>query len=370
MKKSKSIKDFSDFIKERMNLKWQRCNKSIFVLFAYNSTGKTLISSIINNDNNLCYNSFFEDLLLWNNKNELEFNYENFNPEILNFMGEQGLGDQISDLFHEFVSNDIAVDINFQTNIIYFYKSNDIDQETGENFRNKIKISRAEETLFKFSMFYVLLDNALSDIEENHQNSIFKKCEYIILDDPTSNLDDNNIIRIANKIVLLYDNYNYKHKIKFLIETHNTLLFDILKNNLTKCRSGKEKKHINFYKLIKNVNGFSYSNISSIPIAYHLDVKSRLDKLLNNDFVSKTSYNLFRILLEKQASYTGLSSFSKCLRLSNEADKENLVRCLNHYSHGNLTEIEMDNMDKQSADILKEAYNNFIDDYGWRQRND
>lgn len=370
MKKCKSINDFSVFIKEKMNLRWQRCNKSIFILFAYNSTGKTLISSIINNDNNLCYNSFFEDLLVWNNKNELEFNYDNFNPEILNFMGEQGLDTQISDLFHEFVSNNIVVDINFQTGIIYFYTIDDIDLQTGENYRNKIKISRAEETLFKFSIFYVLLDNALSDIEENYQESIFKNCEYIIFDDPTSNLDDNNIIRIANKIVKLYDNYSYKHKIKILIETHNTLLLDILKNNFTKHRSGKEKKHISFYNLIKNDHGYSYLNISSIQIAHHLDVKSRLDILLNDEFISKTSYNLFRILLEKQASYMGASSFSKCLRLSNKNDKEDLIRCLNHYSHGNLTEIEMDNLDKQSADILKEAYNNFIEDYGWRRKDD
>lgn len=370
MKKCKSINDFSSFIKEKMNLKWQRYNKSIFILFAYNSTGKTLISSIINSDNNLCYNSFFEDLLLWNNKNELKFNYDNFNSEILSFMGDQGLGDQISDLFHEFISNDIAVDINFQTGIIYFYKSDDIDPHTGENFRNKIKISRAEETLFKFSIFYVLLDNALSDIEENNQDSIFKNCEYIIVDDPTSNLDDSNIIRVANKIVYLYDNYKYKHKIKFLIETHNTLLLDILKNNLTKQRPGKYKKHINFYNLIKNDYGYSYSNISSIQIGHHLDVKSRLDNLLNNEFVSKSSYNLFRILLEKQAAYMGLPSFSNCLRLSNKTDKEDLIRCINHYSHGNLTEIEMDNIDKQSANILKEAYNNFIEDYGWRRKND
>lgn len=370
MKKCKKINDFSIFIKEKMNLRWKRYNKSIFILFAYNSTGKTLISALINNDNNLCYNSFFEDLLLWNNKNELKFNYENFSSEVLCFMGDQGLGEQISDLFHEFISNDIVVDINFQTGIIYFYKSDDIDPETGENFRTKIKISRAEETLFKFSMFYVLLDNALLDIEENNQDSIFKNCEYVIVDDPTSNLDDSNIIRIANKIVKLYDNYKYKHKVKFLIETHNILFLDILKNNLVKQRTGKEKRYINFYNLIKNNNGYSYSNISSIQMAHHLDIKLRLETLLNNEFVSKSSYNLFRILLEKQASYMGFMSFSKCIRVANKTDKEDLIRCLNHYSHGNLTEIEIDYMDKQSADILKEAYNNFIDDYGWRRKND
>lgn len=366
MKKCNSIDLFSEIIESKLDLKWARYNKAIFVLFAYNSTGKTIISSNFKASNTLCYNSFFEDLLLWDNEKVLNFNYDEFDTDILTFMNDQGLEEQIKDLFHEFIFDDIAVDINFQTGKIYFYKADDIDPVTGENYRKKIKISRAEETLFKFSIFYVLLDRALLDVEENKKDSIFYKYDFVTIDDPTSNLDDSNIIRIADKIAALYSGYEYKHKIKFLVETHNVLFLDVLKNNLIKNQLGKEKKYINFYKLNRLNSGYAYSNIKSVQIAYHIEIKEKLDSIMREEFVSKSAYNLFRILLEKQSTFIGLPSFSHCIRLSNESDKEHLIRFLNHYSHGNLTEMEFDYIDEYGSKILREAYYNFLTDYGWR----
>ena len=367
MKKCSEIERFTELIKNKLDLKWSRYNKSLFVLFAYNSTGKTQISSELNRDNVLCYNSFFEDLLVWNKNNVLSFNYEDFDSNILKFLNDEGLDESIKDKFYEFVSDDIAVDINFQIGKIFFYKANDIDQETGENPRTKIKISRAEETIFKFSIFYVLFDRALLDIEENGRDSIFFKYNFVIIDDPTSNLDDGNIIRLADQIANLYKNYKYHHKMKVLIETHNVLFLDILKNNLLKNQNGKDKKYINFYRLNKSSNEYFYSNIKLDQIAYHLDIQSKISEMMKEEFISKRVYNLFRILTEKHATYMGLPSFSHCIRLENKNDKDALIRSINHYSHGNLSEIEHDYIGDIDSRILKEAYYNFIKDYGWRE---
>lgn len=366
MKKCNSIEKFYGIIEQKLSLKWKKYYKSLFVLFAYNSTGKTLISSHLNYENTLCYNSFFEDLLIWNNENVLIFNYDEFDSNILEFMSDEGLDEEIKKKFYEFVSDDIAVDINFQSGSIYFYIANDIDILSGENPRKKIKISRAEETIFKFSIFYVLLDRALLDIEENGKNSFFNKYKLIIIDDPTSNLDDGNIIRLADQIANLYNEYKFKHKVKFLIETHNVLFLDILKNNLlNKKRGEKNLKFINIYRLSK-VNGeFYYSNIKSSQVAYHLDIKDQLDIIMKQEFISKRAYNLFRILTEKHSTYMGLPSFSHCIRLNNDKDKDSLVRFLNHYSHGNLSEIEHDYISEKDSEVLKEAYYNFINDYVW-----
>lgn len=366
MKKCNNLDEFAGIIKNKLNLKWQRINKSIFVLFAYNSTGKTQVSSKFNAEKCLCYNSFFEDLLTWNNKNELVFNFNEFNQNIITFMNDQGLDLQINDAFHEFISNKIDVDINFQSGVIFFYHTYSTDKLEVEI--KKIKISRSEETLFKFSIFYVLLKSILSDIEENNKDSFFKNYEYVVIDDPISNLDDGNIIKIANRIIELYDNYKNKHKVRFLIETHNTLFLDVLKNNLTKKRTGTEKKHINIYMLNISNNVYVYANIISTQVAYHINMKIKLDKLVHDEFISKSAYNTFRIILEKHAAYMGLSSFSKCLRLNNDEDKEDLIRSLNHYSHGNMTEIEMSYMDNDAANIFKEAYYNFLCDYGWETK--
>lgn len=368
MKKCSSIEKFNEIIEQKLNLKWSRYNKSLFVLFANNSTGKTQISSNLTRFNTLCYNSFFEDLLLWNNENILTFNYEEFDSTILDFMNDEGLDEVIKNKFYEFISDDIAADINFQNGSIYFYKADDIDILTGNNPRNKIKISRAEETIFKFSIFYVLLDRALLDIEENGRESIFYKYELIIIDDPTSNLDDGNIIRLADQLANLYSDYKYKHKVKFLIETHNVLFLDVLKNNLLKKQNGKSKKYINFYRLNKLNNEFYYSDIKSNQIAYHLDIKNQLNSIMKEDFISKRAYNLFRILTEKHATYMGLPSFSHCIRLNSDKDKDSLIRFLNHYSHGNLSEIEHDYISEKDSIVLKEAYYNFINDYGWSEK--
>lgn len=74
---------------------------------------------------------------------------------------------------------------------------------SGDDSADSIKISRGEESIFVWSVFYTILEviiSELSVVENSRSTNIFNDLEYVIIDDPVSSIDDTRIISLAVKI--------------------------------------------------------------------------------------------------------------------------------------------------------------------------
>ena len=144
-----SIEAVAGKIKE--NLDSDANKKQISILYAFNSTGKTRLSTafteLANNDNVLCYNAFVEDLFKWDNENYIL----SLDPKswIVKLIKEQGIEKNIIDNFSKIINSKIEPEFNLSKGEITF---NIVSGD--DSAKSKIKISKGEESMFIWSIFY------------------------------------------------------------------------------------------------------------------------------------------------------------------------------------------------------------------------
>lgn len=200
MNEFESIELVANEIKRKLNLE-----KNVMLLYAFNSTGKTRISTLIQNseddENVLCFNAFIEDLFTWDN-NELVFKIEK--NWIVDFIVEQDIEGEIIDNFKSIIDSKLEPKFNLTKGQVIFKMA------TGDNnYDENIKISRAEESIFKWSIFYTILFTAiecLSESKDERLSNKFDNLKYIIIDDPVSSIDDCKIIALGIQIYNLINN--------------------------------------------------------------------------------------------------------------------------------------------------------------------
>ena len=77
-------------------------------------------------------------------------------------------------------------------------------QRGNEEPEDDIKISKGEESNFIWSVFYSIIDQAVSILNEpepeNRETNKFDDLKYVFIDDPVSSLDDNHLIELAVNI--------------------------------------------------------------------------------------------------------------------------------------------------------------------------
>ena len=205
MEEYNSIEAVAKKIKDSLNLNNQK--KNISILYAFNATGKTRLSTTLidemDNDKTLCYNAFVEDLFTWDND---KFIFK-INPYcwLVEFIEEQGLENQIIENFTSIINS--KVEPSFELNrgeIIFNIATGDSDYDRG------IKISKGEESVFIWSIFYTILENAIDTLnmkKDDRSTDFFNNLEYVIVDDPVSSIDDSKIISIAMMLIEVIDKY-------------------------------------------------------------------------------------------------------------------------------------------------------------------
>ena len=190
-----SIEAVAGKIKE--NLDSDANKKQISILYAFNSTGKTRLSTafteLANNDKVLCYNAFVEDLFKWDNENYIL----TLEPKswIVKLINEQGIEKNIIDNFSKIINSKIEPEFNLSKGEITF---NIVSGD--DSAKSKIKISKGEESMFIWSIFYTILETAIDALnteEDKRTTPAFNNFEYIIVDDPVSSIDDNKIVTMA-----------------------------------------------------------------------------------------------------------------------------------------------------------------------------
>lgn len=354
----KTIDDVADYFVNNYS------NRSL-LLYAANATGKTLLSrcimrKVLTDNNVLCYNAFFEEYFVWEkdlDNNRFYMIITNYDYFVQKAIIEQGLEGKINNIFRNLISK--KIDINF------YIKDDKVEKisfsfESGDDSSSEyIKISKAEESMFIWAVYYSILQQRLLDYEENSDNEL----EYIIIDDPVTSLDDERIISVAiqirKNIIDLINKIRENNKISLLITTHNRLFFNILFNE----GKGLSKKKMFFqnYKLYLEEQNDS-------PFGYHIEEIKLLKEHIRNQRLNKIDFSIFRNILEKTANFLGYgSNWGKCIN-DNIEKKDEIIRLINYYNHDTLSDFDDKVISEDTKALLEECFVNFLNDYKWEEK--
>lgn len=220
---------------EEVAEKIRSLDRKIIVLYAFNGTGKTRLSvkfkELVNEVKDeeiikhlIYYNAYTEDLFFWDNdlvngsEKKLKINK---NSAFIDLIESQGKENEVAKKFKEFTSSKIEPNIDTKTGEVTF----SLPTGDGKSIDN-IKISRGEENVFIWTMFYVLLETIISELnideESERSTNEFDNIKYIYIDDPVSSLDDNHIIELAINLKKLIAG-SKNEELKFIISTHHAL---------------------------------------------------------------------------------------------------------------------------------------------------
>lgn len=353
-------------------------NKKVQLIYAFNGTGKTQLSNefkkIIEQDEDeddgnvnkkqmLYYNAFSEDLFYWQNEdynNILKIHPNEFTNWIIR---DRGQDQNIIKHFQRYTNDKLNPLFNEQTRVINvdgkprnqtFYPEVTFSYLKGTERFDNIKISKAEERCFIWSIFYTLfveIVEILKYIEDDRDEETFDELKYIFIDDPVSSLDDNHLIELAVDIATLVKSCESKD-LKFIITTHNPLFYNVISNELNNKYPNKNPKIINDnglqkewlykedqsckYKLVKKNDGtFNLSPLGrNTPFSYHLSLLFELQKVKQIEEVQKYHFNFLRNILEKTATFLGYSKWESLLPLMPDGSRDPFAnRILNLSSH-------------------------------------
>lgn len=322
-------------------------HQNFVLLYAYNGTGKTRISMAFKekgkqagaeNRDTLYFNAFTEDLFYWDN--DLENDTErvlkiNSDSNFFNGFKELALEEKIFAFLERYANFNFKID----------YENWHISFTKGE--ASNIKISRGEETIFRWCIFLALCELTLDGAEA------YSWVKYFFVDDPISSLDDNNAIAVATDLCQLLLKGN--GKIKTVISTHHILFFNVLFNELKKKQSAR-------YFLHKNANdSYTLRNTKDTPYFHHVASLSELKHAMESDNIKTFHFNMLRSILEKTASFFGYSEFGKCIH--GIEDDVLFNRALNLLSHGRYSVYEPVEMNEDNKELFKRILAAFLEKY-------
>ena len=385
--------------------------KKVQLIYAFNGTGKTRLSrefkelvapkcegeeeSASSRDRILYYNAFTEDLFYWDNdlandrEPKLKIQPNTFIDWVLREQGDTGIvenfqryaDEKLMPLFHEVDVVRAGRKTGGKT-----YPEVTFSFETGSESSGSLKISKGEERVFIWSVFYTLLQEVTSILDEPDSTkcdaSQYDKLEYVFIDDPVSSLDDTHLIELAVDLAnLIKRSYFYERKgLKFVITTHNPLFYNVLHNELNNdlknpvqgdappslYKRGQSEK----YKLEKQADGtFELSTSNDRPFSYHLFLLSEVRKAIENKNVSKYHFAFMRNILEKTATFLGYSHWEELLKESGlDPQKSSIVRRIHFSSHSAHAGEEITDIENKDIDQLDTLVNYLTNTYRFNRQ--
>jgi len=326
-------------------------NKKVQLIYAFNGTGKTrlsrefkhLISPKTEGDEAqssepaakkiLYYSAFTEDLFYWDNdlgldaEPKLKIQPNSFTRWILE---EQGQDQSITSTFQRHTSEKLTphFSADFSTVSFSFERGNDQHEPN-------IKISKGEESNFIWSVFNVLLEQLISELNvaevDNRSTDAFNNLEYVFIDDPVSSLDENHLIELAVNLAGLIK--SSQSDLKFIITTHSPLFYNVLLNefNSKVCYMLERPEDGSFTLTEKHGD-------SNKSFSYHLHLLQTIEQAIADQKIERYHFTLLRNLYEKTASFLGYPKWSELL-----PDDKQLYhsRIINFTSHSTLSNEAM-----------------------------
>ncbi len=351
-----SLNDLAQHLRQELQ------NKKFVLLYGYNGTGKTRLSTAFKdlgkqgsesdeegegNRDTLYFNAFTEDLFSWDN--DLENDQQrvlkiNRDSSFFDGLEEMEMDNRIRPLLDRYADFDFRIDtarweITFSREVI-----NGDTHETIEN----IKISRGEENIFIWCFFLAIVQLTLDGAES------YKWVKYIYIDDPISSLDEHNAIAVATHLARLLK--NPESRLKTVISTHHTLFFNVLCNEL--------RKHPRYFLSREGSSGFVIRDTSNTPFFHHVAALTELYEAERSGKLYTHHFNMLRAILEKTASFHGYENFSACIkRNADDIDGVLHTRIVNLLSHGNYSLFEPREMLGENKQHFRNILHDFINRY-------
>lgn len=348
------------------------------LIYAFNGSGKTrlsrefkeLIAPKIDGDEGeqaelprnkiLYYNAFTEDLFYWDNdlvqdaEPKLKIQPNSFTDWVLK---DQGQDQNVVSNFQHYASDKLTPHFSADFTQVTFSIERGDDEHSGN-----LKISKGEESIFIWSIFYTLLELVISilNVAEpgERETDQFNQLEYVFIDDPVSSLDENHLIELAVNLAELIK--SSQSGLKFVVTTHNPLFYNVLYNELNgKACYLLERFEDGTFALVEK-HGDSNKSFS-----YHLYLKQTLEQAIDENQVQKYHFTLLRNLYEKTASFLGYPKWSELL----PDDKQlYLSRIVNFTSHSTLSNEAVAEPTPQEKAMVKLLLDHLKSNYGfWQQ---
>ena len=378
---------FTDLNTLAAHLRQELENKKFILLYAYNGTGKTRLSTafkdlgkVVSADDEteqrdtLYFNAFTEDLFSWDN--DLENDSERkltLNTDSSFFAGLESMemDNRIRTLLDRYADFEFRIDTT-SWEVVFAQEfrvkkdgtagneadSADAEQGEGEDEyetrrEESIKVSRGEENIFIWCFFLAIVELALDDDGAGP----YKWVKHIYIDDPISSLDEHNAIAVANHLAKLLKRPG--SRLTTVISTHHTLFFNVLCNEL---------KRANKYFLSRDGSpeGLLLRETGDSPFFHHVAALAELYEVDRYGRLYTHHFNMLRAILEKTASFLGYENFSACIK--RDADDENGIlhtRLINILSHGNYSLFEPQEMLEENKRYFRKILHEFINCYSF-----
>lgn len=363
-------------------------NKKVQLIYAFNGTGKTRLSREfkqlvvpkadhdeeavvpeLSRSKILYYNAYTEDLFYWDNDlaEDVEYklkiqpnSYTNWLLTLLKDLGQDG---NIVHYFQRYANDKLTPHFGADFDEVTF----SLERGNAEPSPN-IKLSKGEESNFIWSVFYTLLDQAVTilNVAEpgDRETRAFDQLEYVFIDDPVSSLDENHLIELAVNLASLIKLSSAN--LRFIISTHSPLFYNVLFNELDLSKHGKKE---GCYLLERLEDGSFDLNVkygdSNRSFSYHLHLKQTIEQAIAANKVERFHFTLLRNLYEKTASFLGYPKWSELL----PDDKQlYLSRIINFTSHNTLSNEAVAEPTQAEKAIVKLLLEHLKNNYGYWQQ--
>ena len=376
---------FTDLNALAAHLRRELESKKFILVYAYNGTGKTRLSTAFKDlgklantlgrteqRDTLYFNAFTEDLFSWDN--DLENDSErkltlNTNSSFFAGLESMEMDNRIRTLLDRYADFEFRIDTT-SWEVVFarefrvkkdgtaggVVENTDAGQGEGEQEyetrrKEAIKVSRSEENIFIWCFFLAIVQLALDD----DGTGPYAWVKHIFIDDPISSLDEHNAIAVANHLAKLLK--RPARPLKTVISTHHTLFFNVLCNEL---------KNANKYLLSRDrpPEGLLLRKTGDPPFFHHVAALDELYEAERDGGLYTHHFNMLRAILEKTASFHGYENFSACIK--RDVDDEDGVlhtRLINILNHGNYSLFEPQEMLDENKRYFRKVLHEFIARY-------
>jgi hypothetical protein len=379
------VATFADLNTLAVHLRQELENKKFFLLYAYNGTGKTRLSTAFKNlgktvdadgesdtRDTLYFNAFTEDLFSWDNdlENDSERKLKlNTNSSFFAGLETMEMDTRIRTLLDRYADFEFRIDTTTWEVVFtrefrvkkdgivgHEVDSSDAEEAAGEDEyetrrEEAIKVSRGEENIFIWCFFLAIVELALDDDETGPYNWV----KHIYIDDPISSLDEHNAIAVANHLAKLLK--RPESRLKTVISTHHTLFFNVLCNELNKA---------NKYFLSRDGSpeGLLLRKTGHTPFFHHVAALAELYEADRDGRLFTHHFNMLRAILEKTASFHGYENFSACIKRDSD-DEDGILhtRLINILSHGSYSLFEPQEMLEENKQYFRKILHEFVNRY-------
>jgi hypothetical protein len=377
---------FADLNALAAHMRAELATKTFILLYAYNGTGKTRLSTAfkdlgkktitsplttemgealateegepieveVRQGDTLYFNAFTEDLFSWDN--DLDGDSErklkiNSASRFFAGLAEMEMDTRIRPFLNRFVDFDFVID-TAQWEVSF---SREVTNGTITTTVENIKVSRGEENIFIWCFFLAIVQLAMDGAEA------YKWVKFIYIDDPISSLDEHNAITVASNLAQLLKKPG--SMLKAVISTHHTLFFNVLFNEIKEDTRNK-KAHPYFLSRDKPPGGYVIRATGETPFFHHVAALAELYEAEQSGRLFTHHFNMLRSILEKTASFHGYRHFSVCIK-QDANDEEGLLhqRLINILSHGSYSLYEPQEMLEENKHYFRTILHDFITRY-------